>query len=72
MSRIEKLRELEELTMEAIVSVDPDKRSPLIGQYRAILLEITEIEGDSSGKVVDSNGLIDFQAALAERRRATS
>lgn len=71
MSRLEKLLELEELTMEAIVSVDPDKRSPLIGQYRAILLEIAELESGVS-EVVESNGLIDFQAALAERRRATS
>lgn len=71
MSRLEKLRELEELTMEAIVSVDPDKRSPLIAQYRAILSEIAEL-GSSSGEAVESNGLIDFQAALAERRRAAT
>lgn len=72
MSRLEKLRDLEDLTMEAIVAADPDKRSPLIGQYRAILAEISEIEGESPGEAVESNGLIDFQAALAERRRATS
>lgn len=71
MSRLEKLRELEELTMEAIVSVDPDKRSPLIAQYRAILSEIAELDS-SGGEAVESNGLIDFQAALAERRRAAT
>lgn len=72
MSRLDKLRELEEFTLDSIEEAPVDKRSPLIGQYRAILLEIAEIEGESSGKVVESNGLIDFQAALAERRRATS
>ncbi len=72
MSHLEKLRELEDLTMEAIVSVDPDKRSPLIAQYRAVLSEIAELEGSDGSEVVESNGLIDFQAALAERRRATT
>lgn len=72
MTRLEKLRELEEITRDSLDEAPADKRSPLIGQYRAILLEIAEIEGESSGEVVESNGLIDFQAALAERRRATS
>lgn len=72
MSRLEKLRQLEEIAFESIEAADVDKRSPLIGQYRAILAEISEIEGESPGEVVESNGLIDFQAALAERRRATS
>lgn len=69
MDRLDKLRDLEDLTMEAIVSADPDKRSPLIGQYRAILAEVAEIEGESPGEVVESNGLLDFQAALAKRRQ---
>lgn len=72
MSRLEKLRELEDLTMEAIVAAEVDKRSPLIGQYRAILSEIAEIEGESPGEVVKSNGLIDFQAALAQRRQSAT
>ena len=72
MSRLKKLRELEELTMEAIVSVDPDKRSPLIAQMRGILSEIAELEGSGGGEVVESNGLIDFQAALAERRQSAA
>lgn len=72
MSRLEKLRELEDLTMEAIVSVDPDKRSPLIAQMRGILSDIAELDGSDGSEVVESNGLIDFQAALAERRRAAT
>lgn len=72
MSRLDKLRDLEDLTMDAIVAADPEKRSPLIGQYRAILAEIAEIEGASPGEVVESNGLIDFQAALAKRRQSAT
>jgi hypothetical protein len=70
--RLSKLREIEELTLESLEEAPVDKRSPLIGQYRAILAEIAELEGARGGEVVESNGLIDFQAALAERRRATS
>lgn len=72
MSRLEKLRDLEELTMESLEEASVDKRSPLIGQYRAILAEIEEIEGASPGKAVESNGLLDFQAALAERRKSAT
>lgn len=72
MSRLEKLRQLEEIAFESIEAADVDKRSPLIGQLRAILTEIEEIEGASPGEVVESNGLIDFQAALAERRQSAA
>lgn len=72
MSRLEKLRELEAFTLESLEEAPVDKRSPLIGQYRAILFEIAELEGSGGSEVVESNGLIDFQAALAERRRAAT
>lgn len=71
MSRLEKLRELEVFTLESLEESPVDKRSPLIAQYRAILSEIALLEGDA-GEAVESNGLIDFQAALAERRQSAA
>lgn len=70
--RLSKLRELEYLTLESIEESSSDKRSPLIAQYRAILTEIAELEGLVGDGVVKSNGLIDFQAALAERRQSAA
>lgn len=72
MSRLEKLRELEVFTLESIEEAPADRRSALIAQYRAILVEIAELEGDSGGEAVESNGLIDFQAALAKRRQSAT
>lgn len=69
--RLEKLRKLEEVTTESITSAPVDKRSPLIAQLRAILAEIEELDGGVS-EVVETNGLIDFQAALAERQQSAS
>lgn len=71
MNRLEKLRDLEELTLGSIELSEPEKRSALIGQYRAILAEIAELD-IGSGEEVETNGLIDFQAALAERRQSAS
>ena len=71
MGRLEKLRELEVFTLESLEESPVDKRSPLIAQYRAILSEIALLEGDA-GEAVESNGLIDFQAALAERRQSAA
>ena len=71
MGRLEKLRELEVFTLESLEESPVDKRSPLIAQYRAILSEIAALEGDA-GEAVESNGLIDFQAALAERRQSAA
>lgn len=72
MSRLEKLRDLEEITRESLDEAAADKRSPLIAQMRGILSEIAELEGSGGGEVVESNGLIDFQAALAERRQSAA
>lgn len=71
MSRLDKLRDLEIVTLESIEEAPVDKRSPLIGQYRAILAEIADLDAGSGGEV-ETNGLIDFQAALAERRQSAS
>lgn len=71
MGRLEKLRELEVFTLDSLEESPVDKRSPLIAQYRAILSEIAALEGDA-GEAVESNGLIDFQAALAERRQSAA
>lgn len=68
--RVSKLRALEELTLESIRAADPDKRSALIGQYRAILAELAELSGDvaASGSDVQRTGLSDFERRLAERQ----
>lgn len=69
MDRLTKLRELEEITRLSIEEAPADRRSALIAQYRGILEEIESIEG-ADGEVAESNGLISFQAAIAERKPA--
>lgn len=43
--RLSKLRLLESVTFDSINAASEDKRAPLIGQMRAILAEIAELEG---------------------------
>lgn len=72
MARLDDLQRLYDLTWESLDEAPADKRSPLIGQMRAILAEIAELEGSGSGEVEETNGLIDFQSALAERRQSAT
>lgn len=70
-TRLETLRWLYDITGDAIVDAPVDKMSPLIGQMRAIIVEISELDRESDG-VVETNGLIDFQAALVERQQSAA
>lgn len=45
MTRLEKLRELEEALHKSLQVCDADKMAPLARQYRETLKEIEEIEG---------------------------
>lgn len=72
MSRLDELKWALEVTKQSIGEADADKRSPLIGQYRALLAEVAELEGgsaesDGEGKV---NGLVLLQEELAKRRQS--
>lgn len=70
-ARVDDLKWALDVARESITSADPDKRSPLIGQYRALLAEIAELEGDqpehAEGKV---NGLVVLQEELAKRQQS--
>jgi hypothetical protein len=66
---LDDLKQLYDITWESIMEAPADKRSPLIGQMRALLVEIDQLQGSGDGEV-PSNGLIDFQAALAERQQS--
>ena len=71
MSRLDDLKWALEVTRASIEEADADKRSALIGQYRALLAEVAELEGESApvseGKV---NGLVVLQEELAKRRQS--
>lgn len=66
-SRQETLEWLYEVTRDSITDAPVDKRSPLIGQLRAITQEPAELGAEKPSGEVERNGLIDFQTALAER-----
>lgn len=61
--RLSKLKQLEEVTFASINSAPEDKRAPLIGQMRAILAEIADLESQDqkAGDPLDE---------IAERRAA--
>lgn len=71
-SRQETLEWLYEVTRDSITDAPVDKRSPLIGQLRAITQELAEIDSNETAGESERNGLIDFQAALAERGKPTA
>lgn len=66
-SRVDTLKWLYTTTMQAIIEAPADRKSALIGQMRAISLELSELGADVSGEP-ERNGLLDFQQALAERQ----
>lgn len=70
-SRLKSLKWALDVTRESIEEAEADKRSPLIGQYRALLAEIAELEGADvpTGKV-EVNGLVILQEELAKRRQS--
>ncbi|WP_353809087.1 hypothetical protein [Agromyces sp. SYSU T00194] len=67
-SRLEELRWLVEVTRDSLAEAPADKRSPLIGQMRALLQEIEELGGRSDAAPAERTGLLDFQEALAKRQ----
>lgn len=70
-SQVDSLRWVLGVARDSIGEVEPDKRSPLIAQYRAVLAEIAELEGAGApvveGKV---NGLVILQEELDKRRQS--
>lgn len=71
-SRLDKLKWALEITRSSISEADPDKRSPLIGQYRALLADIAEIEGEVPVEKGEVNGLVILQEELAKRQQSGS
>lgn len=69
-SRLDKLKWALGITEASIEQADADKRSPLIGQYRALLAEIAEIEGPGAEAPKEVNGLVILQEELAKRRQS--
>ena len=70
MSRLEDLKWALEITRESIEAAAEDKRSPLVGQFRALLAEIAELEGDQPVKEAKVSGLVILQEELAKRRQS--
>ena len=46
--RLSKLHALEDVLWESIGSADPEKRAPLVAQFRAVLAEIAVLSKDSA------------------------
>lgn len=69
-SQLSKLQWALEVTRSSIEEVDADKRSPLLAQYRALLSEISELEGANPDEKAEVNGLVILQEELAKRRQS--
>lgn len=71
MARIDDLRWAFDLAKQSLIEAEPDKRSPLLGQYRALLEEIDALEGaDASESKAEVNGLVILQEEIAKRRQS--
>lgn len=70
MSRLDDLKWALGVARDSISEADPDKRSPLIGQYRALLADISEIEGEAPAEKGEVNGLVILQEELAKRQQS--
>lgn len=70
--RLESLKWALGVTKSSIGEADPDKRSALIGQYRALLADIAEVEGEKPAEKGQVNGLVVLQEELAKRRQSAS
>lgn len=69
MSRIEDLKRARDLMWESIEAADPDKRAPLMNQWRALELTIASLSAktDKAGDPID-----EIAARRAARGGATS
>lgn len=72
MAQIDDLKWALGVARDSIAESDPDKRSPLLGQFRALLAEIAEIESAAPAENVEVNGLVILQEELAKRRQSGS
>ena len=70
MSRLDELKWAAGVTKASIEEADADKRSPLIGQYRALIGEIAELSDESSAPVGEMNGLVILQQEIEKRRQS--
>lgn len=70
LDRRSELHSLYEVLKESICQADPEKRSALAGQMRAILAELEEIP--TPAEVEEVTGLSEFQRRLSERRAASA
>lgn len=64
MSRLDELRAARDLMWESIRVADPEKRAPLMNQWRALESTIAELSGAGSS---EGTGLSEFERRLAER-----
>lgn len=69
-SRLDRLKWALGVTRSSIEEAEADKRSPLIGQYRALLGEIAELEVEPVEVSKEVNGLVVLQEELAKRRQS--
>lgn len=63
-SRLDELRAAKDLLWESIQVTDPEKRAPLVNQWRALEATIAELAGEG---VAEGTGLSEFERRLAER-----
>ena len=64
MSRLDELKAARDLMWESIRVADPEKRAPLMNQWRALEATIAEL---GSGSSAEGTGLSEFERRLAER-----
>lgn len=69
MARIDDLKAARELMWESIVEAEPDKRAPLMNQWRALEASIAGLESET-GKVADP--LDEIAARRSARGGATA
>lgn len=64
MSRLDELKAARDLMWESIQVADPEKRAPLMNQWRALEATIAELSGAGAS---EGTGLSEFERRLAER-----
>ena len=60
-SRLSKLNAAADLAWESALEADPEKRAPLLAQYRGLLSEIDQLDKSGAGDPIDE---------IAQRRTA--
>lgn len=71
MARLEDLKWALEVARDSLEAAEPDKRSPLLAQFRALLEEIEDVEGAKPAEgEPEVNGLVILQEEIAKRRQS--